>query len=85
MLLVRVPAHALFGRWGVANPDSRQVRCPLCHAPVCRSAPDGAPYFPFCSERCRLIDLGKWLDGEYRIEGPPRAPEGEEGPGGQES
>jgi endogenous inhibitor of DNA gyrase (YacG/DUF329 family) len=25
--------------------------------------------FPFCSDRCRLIDLSKWLGGEYRIAG----------------
>ena len=24
-------------------------------------------FFPFCSERCKLIDLGAWLDGDYRI------------------
>ncbi len=27
--------------------------------------------FPFCSSRCRLIDLGRWIDGEYRIPGDP--------------
>ena len=26
-----------------------------------------AAHFPFCSERCRLIDLGAWLDGDYRV------------------
>ncbi|HET6437256.1 MAG TPA: DNA gyrase inhibitor YacG [Anaeromyxobacter sp.] len=26
--------------------------------------------FPFCSDRCRLVDLSKWLGGEYRISGP---------------
>ncbi len=26
-----------------------------------------APFLPFCSRRCRLVDLGKWLEGEYRI------------------
>lgn len=26
-----------------------------------------APYFPFCSKRCRLVDLGAWLDGDYRV------------------
>lgn len=26
--------------------------------------------FPLCSDRCRLLDLGKWLGGEYRIPGP---------------
>ena len=31
-------------------------------------APDS--YKPFCSERCRLADLGKWLDGAYRIGAP---------------
>ena len=25
------------------------------------------PHFPFCSQRCKSIDLGKWLNGEYRI------------------
>ncbi len=31
--------------------------------------PPGA-FLPFCSERCRLADLGKWLDGGYRISSP---------------
>jgi len=42
------------------------------------SLKEGAPadlsaegLFPFCSQRCRLVDLGRWLDGEYRIPGPP--------------
>jgi len=38
--------------------------CPVCHAPV---APD-AKVFPFCSPRCKLIDLGRWLGDRYRIE-----------------
>jgi len=25
---------------------------------------------PFCSERCSLLDLSRWLDGDYRVEGP---------------
>lgn len=25
------------------------------------------PYFPFCSERCRLVDLGKWFNEEFRV------------------
>jgi endogenous inhibitor of DNA gyrase (YacG/DUF329 family) len=29
---------------------------------------------PFCSERCRLLDLGRWLDGDYRIPGEPVTP-----------
>jgi hypothetical protein len=34
--------------------------------------------FPFCSERCHLVDLGRWLGEEYRIPGPP-LPEGAPG------
>jgi endogenous inhibitor of DNA gyrase (YacG/DUF329 family) len=29
--------------------------------------PGQKSYFPFCSERCKLIDLGRWLDGKYQI------------------
>lgn len=42
------------------------VKCPTCRAPVTW---EGNPYRPFCSERCRLIDLGAWVEGEYRIPG----------------
>jgi len=30
-----------------------------------------APFFPFCSERCRLLDLGAWLDGRYSVPAEP--------------
>jgi uncharacterized protein len=35
--------------------------------------------FPFCSDRCRLIDLGKWSSGDYRISSPILDPEVLEG------
>ncbi|NIR02507.1 MAG: DNA gyrase inhibitor YacG, partial [Gemmatimonadales bacterium] len=39
-------------------------------------------FYPFCCERCKLIDLGAWLDGKYVIPGEPVTPsmerEGEE-------
>jgi endogenous inhibitor of DNA gyrase (YacG/DUF329 family) len=38
-------------------------KCPICK----RSAIGDDPEFPFCSERCRFVDLGRWLGGEYRI------------------
>ncbi len=41
----------------------KPVDCPTCKQ---RVEPD-AKTFPFCSERCRLVDLGNWLDGKYRI------------------
>ena len=39
------------------------LRCPSCRTIV---LPDD-PNMPFCSDRCRLIDLGKWASGAYRI------------------
>jgi endogenous inhibitor of DNA gyrase (YacG/DUF329 family) len=44
--------------------------CPICRRPAVRGAvvsATGADPFPFCSFRCQLIDLGKWLGEEYRI------------------
>jgi endogenous inhibitor of DNA gyrase (YacG/DUF329 family) len=43
------------------------MRCPICKKPT---AWQGNPFRPFCSERCRLIDLDNWLAGRYRIAGP---------------
>jgi uncharacterized protein len=45
-----------------------KLSCPTCKKPAQRENPD----FPFCSERCRLIDLGKWASGEYVISSPVR-------------
>ena len=42
------------------------IRCPSCKTIVKRSDAD----FPFCSDRCRLIDLGKWASGTYVISSP---------------
>ncbi|MBV9074038.1 MAG: DNA gyrase inhibitor YacG [Acidobacteria bacterium] len=47
------------------------LRCPTCKAIVLRTA----EHFPFCSDRCRLIDLGKWASGGYRISSPILDPE----------
>ena len=44
----------------------RSLRCPTCRTLVLRTAPD----FPFCSERCRLLDLGKWASGKYVVSTP---------------
>jgi uncharacterized protein len=35
----------------------------------CRRQPVQHEWRPFCSERCRLLDLARWIDGEYRIAG----------------
>jgi uncharacterized protein len=56
----------------MAGPDkvlrtksARTVNCPSCGHPAV-FAPSN-PYRPFCSERCRLIDLGQWATESYRI------------------
>lgn len=41
--------------------------CPTCQKPVAAEAPNLPAAFPFCSERCRLIDLGRWLGEEFKI------------------
>ena len=42
--------------------------CPICKKPVTESPTEGTrSYYPFCSERCKLIDLGRWLGGRYQI------------------
>jgi endogenous inhibitor of DNA gyrase (YacG/DUF329 family) len=43
--------------------------CPICNRPAPPRPANRS--FPFCSDRCRLIDLGKWLGEEYRVAGPP--------------
>lgn len=43
------------------------LKCPICHKPVTRKDLE----FPFCSERCRMIDLGNWSSEKYVIPGKP--------------
>jgi|HubBroStandDraft_1064217.scaffolds.fasta_scaffold438452_2 endogenous inhibitor of DNA gyrase (YacG/DUF329 family) len=49
--------------------------CPICKKGVLPRAENSA--FPFCSSRCKLVDLGQWLEGAYRVptnEAPPDVP-----------
>ncbi len=44
-----------------------EIKCPQCKKSVSwKENPDR----PFCSERCRLLDLGQWADESYRVAGP---------------
>lgn len=52
----------------------RVVRCPTCDKPT-PTGPNN-PWRPFCSERCKLIDLGEWVAEEKRIPGPDTGPNG---------
>lgn len=56
-------------------PSNKALRCPTCRTLVTQED----EYFPFCSDRCRLIDLGKWASGDYRISSPILDPEVLEG------
>jgi endogenous inhibitor of DNA gyrase (YacG/DUF329 family) len=42
-------------------------RCPICDRLMQGRLRTGWPDFPFCSERCRRIDLGRWLGETYRV------------------
>ncbi|MDX9708621.1 MAG: DNA gyrase inhibitor YacG [Trichloromonas sp.] len=53
-----------------AKVEVLKVRCPRCGARVSWAGNENRP---FCSEKCRLIDLGRWADEEYRIAGQPAA------------
>lgn len=58
------------------KPEQPPTRpCPICKKPV---SEDG-PSFPFCSERCRTIDLAKWASGSYTISRPIEHSDLEEG------
>ena len=56
---------------GGQGPERRKPRCPTCKEALVQSE-DGArgANYPFCSERCRWVDLGRWLDEEYRVSRP---------------
>jgi uncharacterized protein len=43
-----------------------KLKCPICKKPVNSSDAE----FPFCSPRCRTIDLGKWASGDYVVSSP---------------
>jgi endogenous inhibitor of DNA gyrase (YacG/DUF329 family) len=55
--------------------NGRQGKCPICREPV---SPE-AETLPFCSKRCKQIDLGKWLGGAYTISRPVEERDLEEG------
>jgi endogenous inhibitor of DNA gyrase (YacG/DUF329 family) len=45
------------------NARAKTSPCPICQ----ELAPLDGPHRPFCSKRCKLVDLSKWLGGEYTI------------------
>ncbi len=51
--------------------SAKPILCPICKKPVTPDVED----FPFCSERCRLLDLGAWASGSYRVSSPALDPD----------
>ncbi len=51
--------------------ETKTLPCPICKKPVALDSAD----VPFCSDRCRVIDLGKWASGDYKISSPVLDPD----------
>jgi hypothetical protein len=61
----------------MATGGDHKVSCPTCEKVLRYREASEHKYFPFCSERCKMVDLGRWLEGEYRIGSEePSGPEG---------
>ena len=54
--------------------------CPICRGPL-PTGDDARAVRPFCSRRCQLLDLDRWLSGDYRIPGEPADPAEQPVPG----
>lgn len=50
-----------------SKPVLMETRCPICKKPA---DSEKGKDFPFCSERCRLTDLGNWASGKYKVSQP---------------
>ncbi|MGQ9605247.1 MAG: DNA gyrase inhibitor YacG [Thermogutta sp.] len=57
--------------------EVRKFRCPICGK---QFSPPQSSALPFCSERCRTIDLYRWLKEEYTLPLPPRPDEEDDSP-----
>ncbi|HUX10926.1 MAG TPA: DNA gyrase inhibitor YacG [Terriglobia bacterium] len=57
------------------------MRCPNCKQEV---PYEGNPFRPFCSERCKMIDLDNWLEGRYRVPGTASEDEGRSEPAAED-
>ncbi len=58
----------------------RMAACPICKRTAAPRSENAA--FPFCSPRCKEVDLGQWLDETYRVQGEPAEPGEEHAPNG---
>lgn len=56
-----------------------EFKCPICSLPVAPPVPGQEGYFPFCSERCKMVDLGAWFDGDYKVQSDQSQDENDDG------
>ena len=56
--------------------EPRRVPCPACGEPALFAPAN--PWRPFCSERCRNVDLGAWASERYRVAAAPAEDEGDD-------
>lgn len=56
-----------------ASSNQTQTKCPICKTPAEQE------HYPFCSPRCKQIDLGRWVDEKYKITRPIEHRDLEEG------
>ena len=59
-----VPSSAAHSAPAAEARLAREVRCPTCQKLFIYGE---SPFRPFCSERCRMIDLGRWFKEEYTV------------------
>lgn len=45
----------------------REMKCPVCGKPAAKREPGRASAYPFCSDRCRQVDLGRWFSESYTV------------------
>ncbi|MGE0374404.1 MAG: DNA gyrase inhibitor YacG [Planctomycetaceae bacterium] len=45
----------------------RPQTCPICDTELATNAATQSPLFPFCSKRCKMIDLYRWTEGKYAV------------------
>lgn len=67
-----------------AHTAATRVICPTCGTQVIWSAEE-SPWRPFCSERCRLLDLGAWFTEERAIAGESEPVTDQAGPNGDDA
>ena len=49
------------------TPPLKTLNCKTCGRAFSYASVQSHPSFPLCSERCQMVDLGRWFNGDYAI------------------